>query len=319
MEISSELDKYSKQFLVYLEVEKGHSPLTIRNYRHYLGRFFSWAEKQNASGPADITLELVRNFRIYLNRIGGEQEHNLKKITQNYHLIAIRSFLKYLAKRDVKSLAPEKIELAKTGERQINFLNSEEVNRLISAPKTDNLIGLRDRAILETLFSTGLRVSELCSLNRDQINLKSGEFSVKGKGGKVRVVFLSQPAKTAIENYLKRRNDKDKALFIRHGRKKKPLQPLPEEPKKGWRLTARTVQRILNKYGKKAGIVKKVCPHAIRHSFATDLLMAGGDIRSVQALLGHASITSTQIYTHVTNKRLRDIHRQFHSGKKLKE
>lgn len=295
------------QFLEYLEIEKNRSPKTIENYNHYLTRFISFAKVEN---PRDITEEAVRKYRLMLNRATDERGNPLKKVTQNYHVIALRSFLKYLAKRDIRVVPAEKIELGKQEEREVVFLESSELERFLRAPRGASLSGLRDRAILETLFSTGLRVSELCSLNQDDIDLKRGEFSVRGKGSKIRMVFLSEPAKAAIAVYLGKRQDADEALFIRvpRGERFEKFEEL--------RLTPRSIQRIIKKYAIAAGIVgKKVSPHSLRHSFATDLLRNGADIRSVQALLGHSSVTTTQIYTHVTDKQLREVHEKFH-GKK---
>lgn len=299
-----------ENYLEYLEIEKNRSQKTIENYRHYLERFFDWAK---ISQPAEISTETVRQYRLYLNRLKDEEGKNLKKITQNYHLIALRGFLKYLAKREIKSLPAEQIELAKQEERQIDFLEGDDLERLLKAPEGNNLNALRDRAILETLFSTGLRVSELCSLDRDGIDLNKGEFSIKGKGGKIRVVFLSEIAKKALKDYLEKRIDLDPALFIRIPRGKKPAW----HKFSNLRLTSRSVQRVIRKYAAKAGIIgKRVTPHVLRHSFSTDLLRGGADLRSVQALLGHASITTTQIYTHITDKHLREIHQAFHRRKK---
>lgn len=312
------LEKLVRQFLEHCEIEKGRSLLTIRNYEHYLGRFLNWAKENGIKSPEDITLEKIRQYRLYLNRLSvppaGEagKDKNLSSVTQNYHLIALRAFLRYLVSRDIKTLSADKIELAKVGERQINFLTSQEIDQMISQVPDKNLKDRRDRAILETLFSTGMRVSELVSLNRDGINLETGEASVRGKGEKVRVVFLSDKAKIALKKYIDSRRDSDSALFIRHGRQK-------ERPGENLRLTVRQVQRVIRYYAKKAGIVKKVTPHTMRHSFATDLLMSGGDIRSVQQLLGHASITTTQIYTHITDPHLRDVHRAFHGRMRKQE
>ena len=240
-----------------------------------------------------------------------EQGRPLKKVTQNYHIIAIRGFLKYLAKRDIKTIPAEKVELGKQEEREVTFLEPAELRRLLQAPEGTSLSSLRDRAILETLFSTGLRVSELCSLNRDEIDINRGEFAVRGKGNKLRLVFLSEPAKAALASYLDKRNDAHEALFIRIPRNER------FEKYEDLRLTPRSVQRIIKKYAVIAGIVgKKVSPHALRHSFATDLLRSGADIRSVQALLGHSSVTTTQIYTHVTDKQLREVHQRFHGKSK---
>ena len=292
------------QFLEYLEIEKNRSPKTIENYNHYLTRFIGFAKVEN---PRDITEETIRKYRLTLNRTTDERGKSLKKVTQNYHVIALRSFLKYLAKRDIRTVPAEKIELGKQEEREVVFLEPSELERFLRAPQGMSLSDLRDRAILETLFSTGLRVSELCSLNHDDIDLARGEFSVRGKGSKLRMVFLSEQSKMAIASYLDKRQDADEALFIRvpRGERFEKFEEL--------RLTPRSIQRIIKKYAIAAGIVgKKVSPHSLRHSFATDLLRNGADIRSVQALLGHSSVTTTQIYTHVTDKQLREIHQKFH-------
>lgn len=305
------IQELKTQFLEYLEIEKGRSVKTVENYNRYLDRFFEYS---GVAHPKDITDEVVRSFRLWLNRqqvpgYGGRVE-TMKRRTQNYYLIALRAFLKYLAHREIASLPPERIELAKVSERELDLISPEELVRLLAAPEGDNIKSLRDRAILELLFSTGLRVSELCSLSRD-IDLSRGEFSVRGKGEKVRVVFLSDSARDAIEKYLAKRTDMDDALFVRVGNAANGDT---------LRLTPRSVERIIKRYAIKAGISKKVTPHVIRHSFATDLLRNGADIRSVQALLGHANINTTQIYTHITDKRLKDIHKTFHSGnKKQKE
>jgi site-specific recombinase XerD len=292
------------QFLEYLEIEKNRSPKTIENYNHYLTRFISFAKVEN---PRDVTEETIRKYRLLLNRTTDERGKSLKKVTQNYHVIALRSFLKYLAKRDIRTVPAEKIELGKQEEREVVFLEPSELERFLHAPQGETLSNLRDRAILETLFSTGLRVSELCSLDQDNIDLKRGEFSVRGKGSKLRLVFLSGEAKAAIATYLGKRSDADEALFIRVPRNER------FEKYEELRLTPRSVQRIIKKYAVVAGIVgKKVTPHSLRHSFATDLLRNGADIRSVQALLGHSSVTTTQIYTHVTDKQLREVHEKFH-------
>jgi len=302
-------------FLEYCEVEKGRSPLTIRNYDHYLRCFVDFAKKKKVENPEQITSELVREYRLYLNRLQDQEGRSLKKITQNYYVIALRAFLKYLAKQDIKSLPAEKVELAKVSRQSVDFLEAEELDRLLSQPDTGDLRGLRDRAILETLFSTGLRVSELVSLNRDKINLERGEFAVRGKGDKERLVFLSETAKYWLEKWLKARTDHYPALFIPIFKNKKLELEADKQP----RLTARSVERIVQKYAQKAGLVKKITPHVLRHSFATDLLISGADIRSVQQMLGHASITTTQIYTHITNQQLREVHRAFHGKTRKKK
>lgn len=305
-----DLKKLKTQYLEYLEIEKDRSQKTIENYDHYLARFLDWAK---VSSPAGITDELVRSYRLHLNRLSDEKGHSLKKITQNYHVIALRNFLKYIAKRDIKTLSAEKVELGKTEDRQIDFLEMEEVQRLFDAAGGADPKSLRDRAILELLFSSGLRVSELVNLNRDQVNLKTGEFSVRGKGGKVRVVFISDRAKSALERYMEKRMDIDPALFARIGLK----QIEGKKQSSNLRITPRTIQRIVKYYALKAGIVKDVHPHTLRHSFATDLIQNGADIRSVQEMLGHSSVTTTQIYTHVTNRQLKEVHKAFH-GKRRK-
>jgi site-specific recombinase XerD len=300
------LHDFKQQFLEYLEIERGRSIKTVENYDRYLKRFFEHAKVEK---PGDITEEQVREFRLYLNRqagtkVGGRVE-TMKRRTQNYYLIALRAFLKYLRKRNVEALSPEKIELAKVSERSLDLISPTELKRLMSAPETNTLEGKRDKAILELLFSTGLRISELCSLLIDSIDLTREEFSVRGKGEKVRVVFLSQSAKLAIKEYLSERKDMDDALFVRCGRKANDGGDL--------RLSPRGVQRLIKRYAIKAGITRKVTPHVIRHSFATDLLSNGADLRSVQALLGHAHIGTTQVYTHVTDKHLLEVHKKFHS------
>jgi site-specific recombinase XerD len=297
------------EFLEYLEIEKNRSQLTIRNYDHYLNCFLNWAM---VSSPENITAELIRKFRLYLNRRVDEKNKSLKKQTQDYYIIALRGFLKYMAKRDIKTLASEKVELGKSEEREVEFLELDEIKRLISVISGSKISDLRDKSILELLFSTGLRVSELSGLNRDSVNFKTGEFAVRGKGGKIRLVFMSDTAKNAIINYLEKRKDIDPALFVNI---KKPSQNKNDKKTDSLsRLTSRSIQRIVKKYSIKAGIVKKVTPHTLRHSFATDLLVNGADIRSVQSMLGHSSITTTQIYTHITNKHLKDIHKKFHSA-----
>jgi site-specific recombinase XerD len=305
--VKGTLNKYIKQFLEYLEVERGRSIKTIENYHFYLNRF---AEFTKHPAPGKISQEMVRKYRLYLNRdIEGREDVNLKKSTQNYHLIALRSFLKYLAKIDVKSMAPDKIELAKVGTRHIEFLEANELERFRRAPlNTDGILGLRDKAIIELLFSTGMRVGELSKLKMEQINLKRDEFTVKGKGSKHRVVFLSNEAKSSIQNYTRARSDVSPYLFVGHDRAKAARG-------KTGPLTPRSIQRIVERYATEAGITKKITPHVLRHTYATDLLRNGADIRSVQAMLGHESITTTQVYTHVTDKALREVHKKFH-GKK---
>lgn len=297
-----------RQFLEHLEIEKGRSLKTVENYNRYLTRFIRFA---GVSKPSQLNDELVRRFRLWLNRQPAGESQTLKKNTQNYYLIALRAFLKYLRKRGIDSLSPERIELAKVGDRDLDLITSEELNRLIRAPEGDDLRGLRDRAILELLFSTGLRVSELCALNVD-LDLSKDSLSVRGKGDKVRVVFLSPAAKMAVKNYIAKRGDFDEALFIQYGK-----AAGKNTGARGLRLTPRSIERLVKRYAIKAGISKTVTPHVVRHSFATDLLENGADLRSVQALLGHANISTTQVYTHVTDKHLQEVHRAFH-GKRRK-
>ena len=304
------LNQFIVDFIEHLEIEKGRSEATLRNYDFYLRRFAGWAKNPK---PEKINGEMIHKYRLYLNRYTDPRSRQqLSSRTQNYHLIALRSFLKYLSKRNIASLSPEKIELAREPMREVDFLESDDLERLLEAPlKTpgNELTKLRDQAILETLFSTGLRVGELTKLKRENINLKRDEFTIRGKGGKLRVVFLSDTAKAAIKNYLDKRQDVEPALFV------------PHDPARGGRagqeqkqigLTPRSIQRLVSKYARTAGLTKEITPHTLRHSFATDLLRNGADIRSVQTMLGHASITTTQIYTHVTNRQLKDVHKSFH-------
>jgi site-specific recombinase XerD len=309
-----QIKKLKTLFLEYMEIERGRSQKTIENYDHYLNRFLDWAKIDT---PEQITAELIGNFRIYLNRYETKDGKKLKRVTQNFYVIALRSFLKFLAKKDIDSLQAEKIEISKNESREVEFLTVTEIERILTEAKGKKIASLRDLAILELLFSAGLRVSELVNINKEKIDLKSRELSVRGKGDKLRVVFISDDAAMAIENYLKKRTDFDSALFVRD------YSGMPnfkknngEKTVDNLRLTARSVQRIVKKYARRAGIIKDVHPHTLRHSFATDLLANGADIRSVQAMLGHSSITTTQIYTHVTNKRLKEIHQAFHSKRK---
>jgi len=299
------LPELKRQFLEYVEIEKGRSVKTIENYDRYLKRFLDFVKVKK---PEEITEKQIREFRLFLNRQSGAknglQVETMKKKTQNYYLIALRAFLKYLQRQNIKTVSPEKIELAKISERSLDLITQEELKRLLQTPNEKSLIGKRDKAILELLFSTGLRVSELCALNKNNVDLKKDDFSIQGKGGKVRVVFLSDVAKEALQKYLDARKDFEEALFIRYGKK--------AEIGEDKRISPRAMQRLLKQSAIKAGITKKVTPHIIRHSFATDLLNNGADIRSVQAMLGHASISTTQIYTHVTDTHLREIHKKFH-------
>jgi site-specific recombinase XerD len=302
------LMELKQQFLEYLEIERGRSVKTVECYDRFLERFFSFAQVTKVN---HITEEHVRQFRLYLNRQPGtkvgKRVESMKPRTQNYYLIAIRAFLKYLRKRGIEALSPERIELAKVSQRSLDLISGAELQRLMAAPDNKELDGKRDKAILELLFSTGLRISELCALNTDDVDLSREEFSVRGKGDKLRVVFLSDTAKTALKDYLTHRKDMDAAMFVRYGHKAHVGDDR--------RITPRVVQRLIKKYAAVAGITRKVTPHVIRHSFATDLLQNGADLRSVQALLGHANIGTTQVYTHVTDKHLREIHKKYHGRK----
>lgn len=323
-----------RNFLEHLEIERGRSRLTIRDYEHYLRTFERFADAEKIVEPSQITLELIRRYRLWLNRpqrhaTRGDFVEKSKK-TQNYYLIALRAYLKYLATRDIASLTSEKIELAHVEEREITFLEPGEIERILAQPDTSQTQGKRDLAILELLFSTGLRISELTGLNRDDVVLDTGEFAVRGKGGKTRVVFLSDGAIKSLKSYLGRRHDDDKSLFVRTQENQYesrdaslPLQTEKNQsleignPKsESLRLTPRSVQRLVQKYAKEAGLAKQVTPHVFRHSFATDLLQNGADLRSVQELLGHSSVTTTQLYTHVTNKGLHEVHKAFHATRR---
>jgi site-specific recombinase XerD len=319
----NDLERLKREFLEYMEIERGSSLKTVRNYDLYVSRYLAFSK---ATSPKDITEDSVREFRLHLNRapgvfVKGQARATLKKNTQNYYLIALRRYLKYLMKRGVTSLSPDKIELAKVGARHLDLISVDELGRLLKSPnalyvsqkKSDpkseakaELMMLRDLALLELFFSTGLRLSELCSLNRD-LDLSKDEFSIRGKGEKIRVVFLSEDAKSAVRKYLAKRTDMDEPMFVHvshsHGKDADP------------RLTPRSIERIVKQCAITAGISRKVTPHVLRHSFATDLLSNGADIRSVQMMLGHANIATTQVYTHVTDKQLRDVHKKFHSKK----
>jgi site-specific recombinase XerD len=301
--MSQNIESLKRQFLEYVEIEKGRSINTVSNYDHYLTTFFKWSEVKY---PNEITADVIRNFRLWLNRQPGTSG-DMKKKTQNYYLIALRSFLKYAKKIGVETIGPEQIELAKVAERHLDLISEDELTRLLKAPDGKDLKSLRDKAILELFFSTGLRVSELCSLNRD-LDLKKDEFTIRGKGEKVRLVFLSEEARKSVKEYLDNRKDMDDALFVNIGK--------VQNKNKSKRLTQRSIERIVKHYATKAGITRKVTPHVIRHSFATDLLSNGADIRSVQVLLGHASISTTQIYTHITDKHLKEVHKNFHGRRK---
>lgn len=313
--MATEIERLKREFLEYMEIERGSSLKTVRNYDHYISKFISFSK---VTSPKGITDDAVREFRLAINRsagvkVRGQTSATMKKNTQNYHLIALRQFLKYMMKRGVTSLSPDRIELAKVGARHLDLISGSELSRLLAAPLKDDkgkdmidpeAPALRDKAILELFFSTGLRLAELCSLNAD-IDLSKDELSIRGKGEKVRVVFISDDAKSAIKKYLAKRKDMDEPLFVQYS------------PNKGEsaRLTPRSIERMVKKYATISGISRKVTPHVLRHSFATDLLENGADIRSVQMMLGHANIQTTQIYTHVTDRQLKEIHKKFHSKK----
>ncbi|MBI4812740.1 tyrosine-type recombinase/integrase [Candidatus Falkowbacteria bacterium] len=306
------MKKHITNFLEYLEIERGLSAITIRNYSFYLNRFADFAAKQGAASAEKITKELVTKYRLWLNRLTDDKGEALKKNTQNYHLIALRGFLKYLVKNDIKTLEPEKIELATQESRQVSFLEGSDLERILAAPfnvEQPAIIQKRDKAILELFFSTGLRVSELTKLKIENINLNKEEFTIRGKGAKLRVVFLSGEAKRWIKEYLEARCDMNPFLFVSHD---KAAAGREEQNN----LTPRSVQRLIQKYARVAGITKRVTPHTLRHSYATDLLINGADIRSVQAMLGHASITTTQVYTHITDQQLRDVYKAFHGKRR---
>ena len=298
------IEKLLEDYLNYLEIEKNRSPKTRENYEHYLRAFIKFGGLKTEK---DITSERVRDFRLFLARSKTSQNEILKKNTQAYYIIALRNFLKYLIKRDFEVLAPDKIELPKISPRQIEIIEYDDLERLLAASQGNDLRQLRDKAILETFFSTGLRLSELCQLNR-HLNFERGEITVRGKGNKLRVVFLSPGAKKAIKNYLEKRTDAEEALFISLTKSK--------SPKVIGRIIPRTVQRLVDYYSRKAGIQEKVTPHMLRHLYATDLLINGADLRSVQELLGHSNISTTQIYTHLTNKELREVHQAFHARRR---
>ena len=304
-------------FLESLEIEKGRSTKTTENYGLYLARFLELITQDFPDGatikPADLTPEILRKYRLRLNRFDDNQNHErLSALTQSYHLIALRGFLKYLAKRGIKSLDPSLVDLPRAAKKQVTFLHFDEVERLLSEIPIDTETGLRDRAIIELLFSGGLRVSELCNLNRDSINLTRREFMVRGKGKKDRPIFIDQTTAEHIEEYLNARTDSLPALFLNNSSN----QNIPDTSGNFRRLSPRSIERIIQKYARLAGITKHVTPHTLRHSFATDLLMNGADIRSVQSLLGHANIATTQIYTHVTDPHLKEVHEKFHTETK---
>lgn len=310
--MTSNLSEQIDQFLEYLEIEKNCSKLTIRDYRHYLEVFDKWFTTiLPHKSIEDLDLTMVRKYRVFLANRADIKGQTLKRVTQNYYVIALRSFLRWMIKNDHKTLEPSKIDLPKTESRSLKFLEKEQVDRLIMATDTSKIEGLRDRTMLELLFSTGLRVSELVKLNKDQINLDRKEFGVIGKGGKSRLVFVSDRAAEWIKRYTDKREDFFKPLFIRYSGK-----VIEDNGGEKMRLTARSVERMVKKYVRLSRLPVDATVHTLRHSFATDLLTNGADIRSVQDMLGHKNIATTQIYTHVTNKQLRDIHKSFHSGNK---
>lgn len=309
--MSTYISELIVDFLEYLEVEQNRSQKTSENYHLYLMRLVDFCGDIKIN---QVNEETIRKWRLWLARLKDDHGQELSKITQSYHLIALRSFLKYCARRNIQALASDKIELPRVKRKQVSFLNEDELKRLFGVIKTDTTPGLRDKAIVALLYSSGLRVSELTGLNRDNINLKRQEFMVRGKGQKDRVVFVDTTATTLLQAYLNARTDNDQALFKRYSGKK-----VIEQTGDFGRLTPRSVQRMISQYAKLAGITKQVSPHTLRHSFATDLLMNGADLRSVQSLLGHSNISTTQVYTHVTDPHLRDIHNRFHKPAEAEE
>ncbi len=310
--MEDKLNKLVDDFLEYLEIEKNCSKLTIRDYRHYLAIFSAWYLSTIPNKDLDnLDLSDIRKYRVYLSNKTDDKGAGLKRVTQNYYVIALRSFLRFLIKNDYKTLEPSKIDLPKTESRSLKFLERDQVDHLVTSADTSKEEGIRDRAIMELLFSTGLRVSELVKLNRDQINLERREFGVIGKGGRSRIVFVSDRASEWIKNYLNKRKDNHRPMFIRYSGAENA-----ENNGEKMRLTARSVERIVKKYVRLARIPVDATVHTLRHSFATDLLTNGADLRSVQEMLGHKNIATTQIYTHITNKQLREVHKSFHSGNK---
>ena len=308
--MENNLTKQIENFFEHLEIEKNASKLTIRDYRHYLEVFKQWYSPTGRS-IRDLDLPTIRKYRVFLANKADAKGKNLKKVTQNYYVIALRSFLRFLIKNDIATLEPSKIDLPKTESRSLKFLERDQIERLVTMPDTSKEEGIRDRTVLELLFSTGLRVSELVKLDHNQINIERREFGVIGKGGRARVVFISDRAAEWIQRYLQAREDAFKPLFIRYSGR-------VEEDDGGekMRLTVRTIERIVKKYVRLARLPVDATVHTMRHSFATDLLTNGADLRSVQEMLGHKNIATTQIYTHITNKQLRDVHQAFHSGNK---
>jgi len=310
--MEEKLTKLIDDFLEYLEIEKNCSKLTIRDYRHYLRIYKEW-HIRTIPGKSLEKLDLsdIRHYRVFLSNKVDNKGAGLKRVTQNYYIIALRSFLRFLIKNDYKTLEPSKIDLPKTESRSLKFLERDQVDRLVTSADTSKEEGIRDRAIMELLFSTGLRVSELVSLNRDQINLQRKEFGIIGKGRRSRIVFVSNRAAEWIKNYLNKRKDPFKPLFIRYSGR-----VIEENYGERMRLTPRSVERVIKKYVRATRLPVDATVHTLRHSFATDLLTNGADLRSVQEMLGHKNIATTQIYTHITNKQLREVHKSFHSGNK---
>lgn len=299
------------EYLEHLEVERQLSRYTIRNYHHYIRRFLEWMKMSHKKMLVEeLILKDITKYRLFLSRFTGEKGDSLSRTTQAYHVIALRSWFKWMSKQDIKVLSPEKIDLPKGESKSLKFLNIEQIERMMNQPRLSSKVGLRDRAILETLFSTGLRVSELVSLNREQINMEKREFGVIGKGRKMRVVFLSHRAVEWLKRYLDTREDSWRPVFIRYSRKRESITTDGEN----MRLSVRSVQRAVEKYRKKARLPIPITPHGIRHSFATDLLSKGAGLREVQEMLGHKNVSTTQIYTHVTNPQLRKVHDKYHSG-----
>jgi len=308
----SEIEKHINTFLEYLEIEKNSSKLTIRNYRFYLKRFSEWlAINHPQITLKKITVDVVRSYRLWLSDYVDDKGITLMRVTQSYHIIALRSFLRFLVRNDIDTLSPEKIDLPKGESKSLKFLGQDHLRELMNSVDVSDEKGLRDRAILELLFSTGLRVSELCRLNRDQMNFKTQEFGVIGKGGRARVVFLSDSAILWLQKYFDRREDNFQPVFIRYA---KGIDPINQGER--MRLTPRSIERIVTKYVRRAKLPVDATPHTLRHSFATDLLYNGADLRSVQEMLGHKNISTTQIYTHVTNPQLKNVHKKFHQGNK---
>lgn len=310
--MAAPISQLIEEFFEYMSVEKNSSKLTIRDYRHYLEVFTKWyASSHPEKSIEDLNLDIIRKYRVFLSHKTDQTGQEIKRVTQNYYVIALRSFLRYLIKNDIKTLEPSKIDLPKTESRSLKFLEREQVERLVTMADTSKIDGMRDRAILELLFSTGLRVSELVSLNHNQINLDRKEFGIIGKGRRSRIVFISDRAADWLATYLKARQDPYKPLFIRYSGSELEM----DEGEK-MRLTARSVERLVKKYVRLARLPVDATVHTLRHSFATDLLTNGADLRSVQEMLGHKNIATTQIYTHITNKQLREVHKSFHSGNK---